>query len=137
MVCGDKNPFLNGLVCYIRGELNTLKIKKAAGYFIGQHDFSAFQAAGSEIKNTIRTIYRITIKNEKFTLDPSIKVLSVEITADGFLYKMARNILGALIYVGKGNLMPEDIPEIIKSRDRKKSPPTAPAEGLYLKDVQY
>lgn len=137
IVCGDKSPFLKGLVCYARGDLDTAKIKKAAGYFTGKHDFSAFQAAGSEIKNTVRTIYRIEVRNEKFKLDPSIKILSVEITADGFLYKMARNILGTLIYVGKGRIQPEDVQGIIRSRDRKKAPPTAPAAGLYLKQVLY
>ncbi len=137
IVCGDRNPFLKGLVCYARGDLDAEKMKQAAVYFTGEHDFSAFQAAGSEIKNTVRTIHGIKFRNEKFTLDPSVKILSVEITANGFLYKMARNILGTLLYAGKGKLRPEDIPGIIKSGDRKKAPPTAPASGLYLKNVIY
>jgi tRNA pseudouridine38-40 synthase len=137
IVCGEKNPFLKELVCYARSSLNTAKIKKAAKYFEGRHDLSAFQAAGSEIKNTVRTIYKITVSSKRFTLDPSVKIISVEITAEGFLYKMARNILGTLLYVGKGKIEPEDIPSIIESKDRKKSPPTAPASGLYLKEVSY
>ncbi len=137
IVRGDRNPFLNGLVCYVRGNLDAEKIRKAAAYFLGEHDFSAFQAAGSEKRNTVRIVSKITIRNEKFTLDPSVKILSVEITANGFLYKMARNILGTLLYVGKSKLQPEDIPGIIKSKDRKKAPPTAPASGLYLKSVRY
>ncbi len=137
IVCGDKNPFLKGLVCYVKGGLDTTKIRKAAVYFEGRHNFSAFQAAGSEIKSPVRTIYKIKVTNKRFTLDPSVKILSIEITADGFLYKMARNIIGTLLYVGKGKLKPEDIPGIIRSKDRKKAPPTAPASGLYLKDVHY
>jgi tRNA pseudouridine38-40 synthase len=137
IVCGEKNPFLKELVCYARSSLNTAKIKRAAKYFEGRHDLSAFQAAGSEIKNTVRTIYKITVSSKRFTLDPSVKILSVEITADGFLYKMARNILGTLLYVEKGKIEPEDIPSIIESKDRKKAPPTAPASGLYLKEVKY
>jgi tRNA pseudouridine38-40 synthase len=137
IVCGERSPFLKGMVCYIKGGIDTAKIKKAAVYFAGRHNFSAFQAAGSEIKNPVRTIYKITVSNKRFTPDPSVKILSVEITADGFLYKMARNILGTLLYVGKGKLEPEDVPSIIKSKDRKKAPPTAPASGLYLKQVNY
>lgn len=137
IVCGERNPFLNGLVCYVRGGLDLEKIRDTALKFLGEHDFSAFQAAGSEIKNTVRTIYKITVRNQKFTLDPSIKILVVEITANGFLYKMARNIIGTLIYAGKGKLKPEDIPGILKSKDRKKAPPTASASGLYLKHVRY
>lgn len=137
ILCGEENPFLKGFVCNVKGELNIPEMKKAAEHFVGEHDFSAFQAAGSEIKNTTRHIYKITIKKEKFTLDTGIKLLVIEITANGFLYKMARNIIGTLLYTGKGKLSPADVPAIIKSKDRRNAPPTAPASGLYLKQVLY
>jgi len=134
---GEKNPFLNGLVCYVKEPIDIIRMKKAAAYFTGRHNFSAFQASGSSIRDTERTIYKITIKEERFTIDPEVKVISIEITADGFLYKMARNIVGTLIYAGLGKLPPEDIPELIVSCNRKKVPPTAHPEGLYLKKVVY
>ncbi|MBN1445672.1 MAG: tRNA pseudouridine(38-40) synthase TruA [Candidatus Omnitrophica bacterium] len=137
ILCGEENPFLKEFVCNVKGELNIPEMKKAAAHFIGEHDFSAYQAAGSAIKNTTRTIYKITIKKEKFTLDNSIKLIAIEITANGFLYKMARNIIGTLLYAGKGKLSLQAIPSIINSGDRRKAPPTASASGLYLKQVLY
>jgi len=137
ILCGEESPFLKGLVCNVKGELDITRMKKAAAHFLGEHDFSAYQAAGSPIRNTTRHIYRIAIKKEKFTLDPSIKLIAIEITANGFLYKMARNIIGTLLYVGKGKLSPDFIPSILKSLDRRQSPPTAPSSGLYLKQVIY
>lgn len=137
IICGERNPFLQGLACYVKTNLNIENMKKAAKYFKGRHDFSAFRSSGSKVKNTVRNIYSIKIKEEKFTIDPEVKIISIEITADGFLYKMARNIAGTLIYAGQGKLSPEDIPELIASGDRRKIPPTAPPEGLYLKKVFY
>jgi len=134
---GEKSPFLNGLVCYVKGPLDISRMKKAALHFTGRHNFSAFQASGSSIRNTERTIYKITLREERFTIDPEVKVISIEITADGFLYKMARNIVGTLIWAGLGKLSPEEIPELILSGDRKRVPPTAHPEGLYLKKVVY
>ncbi|MCX8081814.1 MAG: tRNA pseudouridine(38-40) synthase TruA [bacterium] len=133
----EKSPFLQGFVCYVKEKLDINTMKKSAKYLTGEHDFSAFQSAGSSIKNTIRKVYNITIKKEKISIAPDIKVISIEITADGFLYKMARNIIGTLIYAGLGKIPPEDIPELITLKDRKKVPPTAPPEGLYLKKVYY
>jgi len=137
ILCGEESPFLRGFVCNVKGELDITRMKKAAAHFLGEHDFSAYQAAGSAIRNTTRKIYKITIKKERFTLDPSIKLIAIEITANGFLYKMARNIIGTLLYVGKGKLSPDAIPSILKSLDRRQSPPTSPSSGLYLKQVIY
>ncbi|MCM8762144.1 MAG: tRNA pseudouridine(38-40) synthase TruA [Candidatus Omnitrophica bacterium] len=137
IICEERSPFLENFACFIKDKLDIEKMRKAAVYFKGRHNFSAFQAKGSRIKDTIRTIYSIIIKEEKFILDPEVQLISIEITADGFLYKMARNIIGTLIYIGLGKLSPEDIPEIIASGDRKRVPPTAPPEGLYLKKVVY
>ncbi|MDD3725614.1 MAG: tRNA pseudouridine(38-40) synthase TruA [Candidatus Ratteibacteria bacterium] len=137
IICSEKSPFLNGLACYIKERPDMYLMKRAAKHFIGKHNFSAFQAAGSSIKDATRRIYRITIREEKFTIAPEVNVISIEITADGFLYKMARNIAGTLIHAGLEKLSAEDIPELIASGDRKKVPPTAPPEGLYLKKVLY
>ncbi|MCM8760274.1 MAG: tRNA pseudouridine(38-40) synthase TruA [Candidatus Omnitrophica bacterium] len=137
IVCGERSPFLKGFAWYIKEKPDIKNMRKAAKYFIGKKDFSAFQSAGTSIKDTTRKIYSIVIKEEHFTIDPEVPLISIEITADGFLYKMARNIIGTLIYVGLGKISVKDIPELIASQDRRRIPPTAPPQGLYLKNVVY
>lgn len=137
IICGQKSPFLQNFAYYIRDTLNIDYMKKATEHFLGEHDFSAFQAAGSNILNSKRKIYRIVVREEKFTIDSELKIISIEITANGFLYKMARNIVGTLIYVGLGKLSVKKVAGLIASRDRRQAPPTAPPEGLYLKKVVY
>lgn len=110
--------------------LDVEKMKKAAGYFLGTHDFSAFKSSGSSIKNNIRTVKSISITK---TGD----IIKLEIEADGFLYNMVRIIVGTLIDVGKGKIGPDDIDGIIKSRDRNRAGKTAPPQGLYLDCVYY
>jgi tRNA pseudouridine38-40 synthase len=64
-------------------------------------------------------------------------IISVEITGNGFLYNMVRIIVGTLILVGTGKIKPEDVEEIIASRDRSKAGPTAVAKGLTLEEIRY
>ncbi|MGC8805886.1 MAG: tRNA pseudouridine(38-40) synthase TruA, partial [Candidatus Ratteibacteria bacterium] len=122
---------------YICQKLNITKMKKAAAHIVGTHDFACFQASGRKAKNTIRTIEYIKINRERFCLDPEVKIIVIEICGTGFLYKMARNIVGTLVDVGRGKKLPEQIKEIIESKDRKLASATAPGHGLYLKDVIY
>ncbi len=105
-------------------------VKKASNIFIGYHDFKAFMASGSSIKGTIRNIFDINVgqKEDK---------ISIEISADGFLYNMVRIIVGTLIYIGNRKIRLEDLSDIIKSRDRTKAGITAPAQGLYLVESYY
>ena len=111
-------------------ELNLNDMRKAAEYLKGTHDFSSFEASNSPRKSSIRTVNYIDI----LTQSCYIKIL---IEADGFLYKMVRNIVGTLILVGKGDLQPSEIPLILKSKDRNRSGPTAPAKGLFLEYIIY
>ncbi|WBW98026.1 tRNA pseudouridine(38-40) synthase TruA [Oceanirhabdus sp. W0125-5] len=106
------------------------KMKLASKYFIGTHDFNAFKSTGSSVKSTIRTIESISIiKNDQEII--------IEVTGDGFLYNMVRIIVGTLIQVGINKIEPEYIQTILKSKDRKLAGPTAPAEGLYLKEIYF
>ena len=111
-------------------ELNLRAMQKAARFLVGKHDFSAFCASGSEVKNYERTIWHCGFRkwNTGWAL---------EVTADGFLYHMIRNIFGPLQAVGEGKLIPEDIPQILASRQRSQAGPTAPPQGLYLVQVGY
>ena len=108
-----------------------LRMKKAASYFVGKHDFSAFMAQGSKIVDARRTVHKAEVWRE----EGGCVVFSV--SADGFLYNMVRIMVGTLIDVAKGKIEPEDIPHIIASHDRKRAGSTAPPEGLFLNEVFY
>lgn len=105
-------------------------MKKAAVYFLGKHDFTAFKSTGSSVKDNVRTITEVRVeKNGDF--------IKIYVAGDGFLYNMVRIMAGTLLSVSQGKTDPEDIPNIIRSRDRKLAGPTAPAYGLYLNQVFY
>ncbi len=132
-----KSPFLKNYVTYVKPAPNLDKMLESTSFFCGTHNFKAFQASGNSIKNTVRKIDWIKIKQERTLVDKTIEVTSIEIKANGFLYKMARNIVGAILYAGWEKFAPEKISSLIESEDRKLSPPTAKPEGLYLKQVFY
>jgi tRNA pseudouridine38-40 synthase len=113
-------------------KLDVSAMQKAANQLKGTHDFKAFQSASqrSRIKNTIRTIKNLNIAKDK-------DLIHISITADGFLYKMVRNITGALIAVGSGRIPPSSILNLLKSKERLLAPRTAPSHGLCLVSVRY
>ena len=119
-----------GLEVHISNELNIEDMKKAIKHFIGKHDFSGFKSSGTSSRDGIREIYEA----ELFTQGDRI---IIELTGSGFLYNMVRIIAGTLVDVGIGKINPDDIPEIISSRDREKAGKTLPAHGLYLVEVKY
>ena len=105
-------------------------MKKEAKALIGRHDFSAFQGSRSRRDNTIRRVRKIDVKkNGKF--------IYIDIESDGFLYNMARNIVGTLIDVGRGRMRPESLKEILSKMHRPSAGHTAPAKGLCLVKVFY
>lgn len=106
------------------------KMRAAAQYIIGTHDFKAFCAAGSYVKSTVRTVSRLEIAEEL----PLIRII---IEGNGFLYNMVRIIAGTLIQVGIGKLEPEAVAQIIQGRSRAAAGFTAPAQGLMLDEVFY
>ena len=110
--------------------LDTEAMKVATQYFIGTHDFSAFKNLGSSVKTSVRTVSQLDIiKNEE--------LIKIYIAADGFLYNMVRIIVGALIRVGEGKIKPNEIKNIIESKERAKAGKSAPASGLCLEEVFY
>ncbi len=114
--------------CY--GELNVELMQKAANYIVGEHDFTAFCAAGSQVSDKTRTIYSVDVTRHGH-------LISLVITGNGFLYNMVRIIAGTLIKVGQGVIKPSEITGIIDSKDRSNAGPTAPARGLTLKTISY
>ncbi|SFS84232.1 tRNA pseudouridine(38-40) synthase TruA [Marininema halotolerans] len=114
----------------IKGELNQLVMREAAQHLLGTHDFTALSSAKSAIKNRVRTLYQCDV--ESMTAG-----ISITTAGNGFLYNMVRIIAGLLVQVGKGSLLPEQVPEIIASRDRGRIGKTLPPEGLTLMEVSY
>ena len=111
-------------------KLDVAKMKEAAKYFEGEHDFKAFKSSGTSGKNSVRTIYKAVVKEEG-------ENIIIELTGNGFLYNMVRIISGTLLEVGLGKISPKEIPEIIESKDRQRAGKTLPAHGLYLVEVKY
>lgn len=125
-----KNPMLRNYTEFVHYDMDIEKMKEACKYFIGEHDFKCFCAAGSTAKTTIRTIYDLMIeKNDN--------IISIKVTGNGFLYNMVRIITGTLIYIGEGKIKPEQVIDIIKSRDRTKAGKTVSPNGLTLLKIIY
>jgi tRNA pseudouridine38-40 synthase len=126
-------PLENGRVWHVREPLDRSAIAASAELFIGRHDFASFAAnRGVPVADTTRTIRRVLVRN-------SGGVLSFEVEAEGFLYKMVRLMAGALVQVGSGKASPEEIrarlghPKPRSSHTRN----VAPAGGLFLVRVRY
>ncbi len=102
----------------------------AAQYLLGEQDFSSFRAAQCQSQTAFRHIDAIHVyRNKSFII--------VDIRANAFLYHMVRNIVGALIAVGRGKYPPEWLAVLLAKKDRSKAPATAIAKGLYLVEVGY
>ena len=127
-----RSVFLRDRVYFYPFPLNISNMRKAAKHLIGRHDFKSFQAYDPRRaqRRTVRTIKKIMIKKEG-------DLVHIDVTADGFLYKMVRNIAGTLLAIGSGPLPPGEMPKILKAKDRKSAWDTAPAEGLCLMAVKY
>lgn len=102
----------------------------AAKEFIGEHDFSAFSAAGTEVLSKIRTIYDAGVERDG-------DYVIFRVCGNGFLYNMVRIMAGTLLYVNNGRIAVNDIPRIIESKDRTTAGITAPPDGLYLNRVYF
>lgn len=125
-----RDPFMSGRALFYPRELDLDAMEKAASHFVGTHNFAAVRSVGTVTKTTVRTVHW-------FRLEQYGRELTMRVCADGFLYNMARAMVGTLLYVSEGKLSASDIPELLESRDRRKTGPTAPPEGLYLTRLWY
>ncbi|OEF97906.1 tRNA pseudouridine(38-40) synthase TruA [Desulfuribacillus alkaliarsenatis] len=115
---------------HVEKKLNTRRMREAAEYLVGTHDFTSFCSHKSDVEDKVRTIYTIDIRSTK-------GLIKIFVTGNGFLYNMVRIIAGALIEVGKGRLAPDDLKDMLSAKDRTRCPITAPAHGLTLWNVKY
>lgn len=105
-------------------------MNKAARHFVGEHDFSAFCAAGTEVISKVRTIYETSVERDG-------DYVIFKVTGNGFLYNMVRIMAGTLVYVNNGKIIADDIPSIIESGDRTRAGITLAPDGLYLNRVYF
>lgn len=117
-------------VWHVREKLDVQRLKGYLGLFVGEHDFSSMCIKKSLKDNPVRKINFITISRHNNLID-------IEINANGFMHNMVRNIVGTTIYLYRKDMPHEQITDILNSKDRSKAGPTAPPQGLYLKEVFY
>jgi tRNA pseudouridine38-40 synthase len=128
---GTRSAFHRLYAWHIRDPLNLDAMRDASRYLPGEHDFASFRSMGTPTATTVRRVDRAEWKKEEEGL------LLFEIEANGFLKQMVRAIVGTLVDVGRGKISLGDFQQILESRDRKEAGPTAPARGLFLKEVKY
>lgn len=111
-------------------KLDIDRMREAAAYFVGQHDFRNFCSSHTQARSTVRIIYSLDIEQEE-------DEIVITVCGNGFLYNMVRMIAGTLVDIGTGRMEPEEIPRILARRDRVYSVSKAPAKGLTLKDIEF
>lgn len=122
---------LNRYDCYFTyRKLDVEKMRKAAGWLVGEHDFKSFCSVHSQAETTVRTIYDLTVTKEQ-------DILTICVTGSGFLYNMVRILAGTLLQVGMGERSPDEMPDILKAQDRAAAGPTAPAHGLTMIGIEF
>ena len=119
-----------GRVGWFHGPLDLPAMQRAAALLVGTHDFTAFRSAECQAKSPVRDLREITL--ERYG-----EVIVIRFTANAYLHHMVRNLVGSLVYVGKGKHPAEWIEEVLKGRDRSRAAPTFAADGLYLSAVEY
>ncbi|NDY42014.1 tRNA pseudouridine(38-40) synthase TruA [Dissulfurirhabdus thermomarina] len=140
LVAPSKAPLWEDRAWRLPSPLDIEAMRQAAAALLGRHDFAAFQASGSSVKTTVRTLYRCRIE----VLEPGAlavpapgPIVHFSVAADGFLRYMVRNMVGTLVEVGSGRRPPDDLQRILSGGDRRLAGRTAPAEGLCLDRVHY
>ena len=153
------SPFERRYAWHVTGALDIDAMSAAARLVEGEHDFAAFQAAGSDVATTKRELFvsriadrgfreihnpqstihnpQSAIHNQSAIRNPNSAILEYEVTGTGFLRHMVRTVVGTLVEVGRGRQPVEWMAEVLASHDRAAAGPTAPAAGLFLVRVDY
>lgn len=126
-----RSPLLRNLAWHVREPLDIDLMKQGLRFLEGRHDFASFQAAGSDVKTGVRNILFARIDRT------GPECVEIRIEADGFLRHMVRNIVGTLVDVGKKKMAIDEFHALLERRDRTLAGPTAPPQGLCLKEVKY
>ncbi len=143
-----RGVFARQYAWHVPKPLEVAAMQQAAEPLLGRHDFSSFESTGAERRDSIRTVYELSLAagpiDEQHAplahrADAAIagRQITIEIEADGFLYNMVRAIVGTLVEVGRGAEQIGWPGEVLAARDRTQAGPTAPPHGLYLLRVWY
>ena len=156
--CGQEcSPFMARYVYACQWILNFEALQAAAGAVIGEHDFMSFAATDPDARqrvlaadrghatefeaaavalkeSTIRTIFSSAWERRE---SEAGELLAYRVRGNGFLHHMVRNLVGTMIDVGRGQLLADEVPVILRARSRSAAGPTAPARGLFLHSVEY
>jgi len=125
-----RDPFFVDRVWFYPKKLDEAVMAAAAAQFVGTHDFAAVRSVGTETRTTVRTVHYFEVERQG-------NLILCRVCADGFLYNMARAMVGTIVYASEGKLTPEDIPAILEGRCRTDAGPTAPPGGLYMTNLWY
>jgi tRNA pseudouridine38-40 synthase len=117
-------------VAWFPRPLDAGRMRRAARHLVGTHDFTAFSSPNGARVRPVRTVESLTVRRAG-------EEVRIEVKADGFLYNMARIIVGTLLAAGTGKIRPADCGRILRSRDRRLAGPTADPKGLALVKVYY
>jgi tRNA pseudouridine38-40 synthase len=149
------SPFERRYAWHVTHPLETAAMSAALDALVGTHDFAVFQAAGSAVPDTVRTLFEVSLLTSASAAltGPALSGppltglwgasaavtpgLVVMLRGDGFLRHMVRNIVGTLVEVGRGRRSSASMATLLDSRDRRLAGPTAPPEGLFLIEVEY
>lgn len=110
--------------------LDVEKMRQAASYLVGEHDFKSLCTHKDEVENTVRTIYSVDIRKEE-------DMICIRICGNGFLYNMVRIIVGTLLRVGSGYYEADYMKTLLETKDRQAAGETAPPHGLTLLKIEY
>lgn len=126
---GAVKPVFDRKYVYVpEGRPDVEKMRMAAEFLVGEHDFASFCSAGSQAETTVRTIYDLAVEKNG-------EEIVIRVAGSGFLYNMVRIIAGTLMEAGSGRMAPEKMEEILAAKDRTAAGPTAPACGLVLTEI--
>lgn len=124
------NPLISRYADYCYVDLDVGRMREAADYLVGEHDFTSFCSADTQADNHVRTIYSLDVEK-------SGDLITIRIRGNGFLYNMVRIIAGTLMQAGRGFIEPHRVKEILEAKDRQAAGPTAAAKGLTLVNIEY
>ena len=127
---GIRDPFYVNRAWFYPKHLNEKIMQRAADCFIGTHDFAAVRSVGTDVKSTVRTVYDYKVERDG-------DLISLRVSANGFLYNMARAMAGTCVYAAEGKFPPEAVAQILLNGDRTAAGPTVPPGGLYMTQLWY
>ena len=125
-----RDPFFVNRAWFYPKHLDERIMQEAAAQFVGTHDFAAVRSVGTDVKSTVRTVHHFEVERQG-------DLIFFRICANGFLYNMARAMVGTVVYAAEGKISPREIGKILSEKNRTAAGPTVPPGGLYMTQLWY